>query len=125
MKWRSVLPMLVSTLLIGGYAGVAAADPAVAPTVPALSSPAPTGTLPFSCGANISKLAPPAVSSPVVNRSEGEICGACSTPVCRGVAWGSGGCNLRNPISYRCIDALATTCSDGTPQCQCWSGPPP
>jgi hypothetical protein len=104
MKLRSVLLLFASVLLIGRYAAAA---------------PAPS-----SCGLNYTRAKLPAVTSPVVNKSAGETCGACSTPVCRGVAWGSGGCNLRNP-SATCIDALATTCDDGTPQCQCWSGPLP
>jgi hypothetical protein len=52
-----------------------------------------------------------------------EICGSCSVPICRGVVYNSicqGGTNVKH-----CIAAYGNNCTDGTWQCQCWSGPLP
>lgn len=51
------------------------------------------------------------------------ICGSCSVPICRGVGYNSicqGGTQVKH-----CIAAYGNSCTDGTEQCQCWSGPLP
>lgn len=51
------------------------------------------------------------------------VCGPCSVAVCQGASYGvvcQGGTSVK-----RCLDALGGICSDGSPQCQCWSGPFP
>lgn len=50
-------------------------------------------------------------------------CGSCSVLVCRGAVYNSicqGG-----TVVKRCIAAYGLSCTDGTMQCQCWSGPLP
>jgi len=51
------------------------------------------------------------------------ICGSCSVTACRGAAYNSicqGGTVVKH-----CIAAYGNSCTDGTWQCQCWSGPLP
>jgi hypothetical protein len=121
MKFRSMVLMIVSLLLI---AGVAMADPAGVPAptstpdVAAAAAPSPG-----LCIKNSSKAKLPEVL-PAFMKASTLVCGSCSTPVCRGVGYNAT-CRISGTLVYKCIAALGNDCSDGTPQCQCWNGPLP
>jgi hypothetical protein len=119
MKLRFAL-VLVSLMLI---AGAAMADPLNAPapaSTPAAAAPAPAPSL---CIRNSTKANLPDLKPAFINAST-LVCGSCSTPTCRGVAYNST-CNIVGTKIYKCIAALGNDCTDGTPQCQCWYGPLP
>jgi hypothetical protein len=127
MKLRSVLLAFVLAFLVGGLAVAAAAEPAPAAPVQAAVAPAsaaPGGPLPALCGTSPSPAPLPAADLFAAKSTFAEVCGACSVPACRGVVSGSVGCSPFYPTA-RCIDALGSSCTDGTPRCQCWNGPLP
>jgi hypothetical protein len=51
------------------------------------------------------------------------ICGSCSVSMCRGAIYTTS-CVLGQKRGS-CIAALGNSCTDGSWQCQCWSGPLP
>jgi hypothetical protein len=118
MKLRSLLLMVVSLLLIAGAAMAAPAPTSSAPELAAAAAPAAP-----LCIKNASKMKLPE-TIPAFMKASTQLCGSCSTPVCRGVGYGST-CKIMNLKVYTCIEALGNDCSDGTPQCQCWNGPLP
>jgi hypothetical protein len=122
MKFRSMVLMLVSLLLIAGVA-MAAPTGVPAPTSATLDVAAAPAPAPGLCIKNSSKAKLPEVL-PAFMKASTLICGSCSTPVCRGVGYNAT-CRISGSLVYKCIEALGNDCSDGTPQCQCWNGPLP
>jgi hypothetical protein len=118
MKLRSLLLMVVSLLLIAGAAMAAPVPMSSAPGVAAAAAPAAP-----LCIKNASKAKLPE-TIPAFMKASTQPCGSCSTPACRGVGYGSV-CRISGMTVYTCIEALGNDCGDGTPQCQCWTGPLP
>jgi hypothetical protein len=116
MRSRSLL-FLVALLLV--TASLANAAEAVGPMTPA-PEVASAAANP-SCNPLLAKLG---ISlAPVSQDKTTLVCGQCSVVACRGAAYNSvcqGG-----TVVKKCIAAYGNDCTDGTPQCQCWSGPLP
>jgi hypothetical protein len=112
MRSRSTL--FVFALLLLSTSLVSAAPAATSST----SSPASV-----ACNPAFAELGIPVEPLASAQFATMQICGACSVTVCRGVTYNSicqGGTNVKH-----CIAAYGNSCTDGTWQCQCWSGPLP
>jgi hypothetical protein len=124
MRSRSIL-FLAAVLLTASLASAAGtADPAAtsAPAMSVASTPAPSSEN-AACNPLLAKLGISLDPAASAQNAGPTICGACSVPVCRGVAYNSicaGG-----SVVKRCIAAYGNSCTDDTFQCQCWSGPLP
>jgi hypothetical protein len=119
MRSRSILSLFAVLLLTASMAG---ADTPAGPSTPVTgvaSSPEDA-----SCNPLLDKLGisgDPTASAN--NASTTLVCGSCSVLACRGASYNSicqGG-----TVVKKCIAAYGLSCTDGTPQCQCWSGPLP
>jgi hypothetical protein len=134
MRSRSILSTFALLLLIGSLASAAAPVPAAVPpaAVEAPAAPAaalaaapvaaPTAPSPF-CAATLSALKPPAFgTAPAPTPLSGfNVCGACSSPVCRGAHIGNG-CG---GYGYSCQNVYGDICTDNNSECYCWRGPLP
>jgi hypothetical protein len=133
MRSRSILPTLACLLLIAALASaeapVPAAVPAAAVAAPAAPAPLaaapsaePTAPSPF-CAAQLSALQPPAFgTAPAPTPLSGfNVCGACSSPVCRGAHIG----NACGGYGYSCQNVYGDICTDNHSECYCWRGPLP
>jgi hypothetical protein len=116
MRSRSLLFLLV--LLLATASLAIAAEP-IGPMTPAPERASAAANP--ACNPILAKLG---ISlAPASHNKDTLICGQCSVTACRGVGYGSicsGGTNVKT-----CISAYGNDCADGTPQCQCWSGPLP
>lgn len=114
MRSRSILFLFAFLLLTASLAS--AATPA------GLSTPA-TGPEDASCNPLLAKLGISLDPTSSAQDADTLVCGACSVLVCRGAVYNSichGG-----TVVKKCIAAYGNSCTDGTWQCQCWSGPLP
>lgn len=118
MRFRSILCLAALLLMTASLAS--AAVPA-GPSSPALEvAPSPEDA---SCNPLLAELGIAPDPSAAPKDAFTLTCGACSVSICRGVAYNSicqGGTNVK-----KCIAAYGNSCTDGTMQCQCWSGPLP
>lgn len=134
MRSRSILSTLACLLLISSLASAAATVPAevqvaavAAPSVPAAAPTASPATAPAApspfCAAKLSTLKPPAFGTAPAPTplSAFNVCGACSSPVCRGAHIGNG-CG---GYGYSCQNVYGDECTDFTNECYCWRGPLP
>lgn len=109
--------MLAATLLTASLAGAA---PLPAQNASVVLPASITGV--SACPSKTADTQLP-VLNPAAQQTATEICGACSVSICRGVGYNSfcqGGTQPKH-----CIAAYGNNCTDGTWQCQCWSGPLP
>ncbi len=109
--------MFVAPLLI---ASLASATPLPAPDASVVLPASITGQ--SSCPTKTADAQLP-VLNPAAQQTSTLNCGSCSVPICRGAAYNTvcqGGTQVK-----RCIAAYGNNCTDGTWQCQCWSGPLP
>jgi hypothetical protein len=109
--------MFVAPLLI---ASLASAAPLPAPDASVVLPAAITGL--SACPAKAANAQLP-VLNPAAQQASTLNCGSCSVPICRGAGYNSicqGGTQVKH-----CIAAYGNNCTDGTWQCQCWSGPLP
>lgn len=118
MRSRSIFTLFALLLLTASLAG--AATPA------GLSTPA-TGEGPSqddpSCNPLLAELGISLDPTGSANNAAALACGSCSVSICRGAVYNSicqGGV-----VPKKCIAAYGNSCTDGTLQCQCWSGPLP
>jgi len=118
MRSRPILFLSALLLLIASLA--------MAATPTGLSTPA-TGVAPSpddaSCNPLLAKLGISLDPTTPAKNASTLVCGACSVTVCRGATYNAicqGGA-----VPKKCIAAYGNSCTDGTPQCQCWSGPLP
>ena len=122
MKPRLLLMLALLTLMALSLAGAAMAEPALSQAAPAAGASPETAS--FLCNLNKST-APEKVAglnpAPILKAGT---CGACSTSPCVGATNGVTYCSLRTGWG-RCQDVYGDVCTDGTLQCQCWSGPLP
>jgi hypothetical protein len=101
-------------------ASLASATPLPAPDASVLLPASITGLSDCSsqpANAQLPVLNPAAQLTSTIN------CGACSVTICRGATYNAicqGGTQVKH-----CIAAYGNNCTDGTWQCQCWSGPLP
>ena len=112
MKSRSIVTLFALLLLTASLASAATSVGLSTPATGEASSDDP------SCNPLLAKLgiAP-------ANNAATLICGSCSVVACRGAVYNSicqGG-----TVVKKCIAAYGNSCTDGTFQCQCWSGPLP
>jgi|SRR5690349_12979772 len=116
MRSRFILSLFALLLLT---ASLASAAPPVGLSTPATgvaASPEDPSCDPLLAELGISLGTPEPTNKALV-------CGSCSVLVCRGAAYNSicqGG-----TVVKKCIAAYGNSCTDGTLQCQCWSGPLP
>ena len=117
MRSRSILffsALLLTASLASAAAPAGMSTPATGP-VPFLEGPA--------CDPLLAQLGiSPDHATPAKDAAT-LVCGACSVVACQGAGYNSfcqGGTNPK-----RCIAAYGNSCTDGTLQCQCWSGPLP
>jgi hypothetical protein len=108
--------MFVAPLLI---ASLASAVPLPTPEASVVLPASITGqsACPKAADATLPVLNPAAQQASTLN------CGSCSVTICKGAAYNTvcqGGTQVK-----RCIAAYGNNCTDGTWQCQCWSGPLP
>lgn len=118
MRPRSILSFFALLLLT---ASLASAVPLVGLSTPATGE-APSPEDP-SCDPLLAELGISLNPAASAGNAAALACGACSVTVCRGAAYNSicqGGIAIK-----RCIAAYGNSCTDGTFQCQCWSGPLP
>jgi hypothetical protein len=109
--------MFVAPLLI---ASLASAAPLPAPDASVVLPAAITGQ--SSCPTKAADAQLP-VLNPAAQQTSTLNCGSCSVPICRGAVYNTicqGGTQVKH-----CIAAYGNNCTDGTWQCQCWSGPLP
>jgi hypothetical protein len=118
MRSRSILSFFALLLLTASLAS------AVPPA--GLSTPA-TGVAPSpedpSCDPLLAELGISVGPASSAHNAATLVCGSCSVVACRGAAYNSicqGGIVVK-----KCIAAYGNSCTDGTFQCQCWSGPLP
>lgn len=128
MNRKPCLLVLAALLLASVAASAATAPPAAAPTAseatPAAVSAA-TFEMPSLCQATASGLAAPLLHPAPRPLTTPNVCGACSTPICRGATEG-GTCKIVGLKVYTCLNALGNSCSqDGLDECLCWNGPLP
>jgi hypothetical protein len=116
MKWKTALSIVVALLGFAALAHADAATPAVA------ASPAACGANMSTAGGTPMLSAPPSAQRPIFLAAT---CGSCSRSPCQGAMFGQA-CYLGLNRGWgTCQSPYGNDCSDGTPQCQCWSGPLP
>ncbi len=110
--------MFVAPLLI---ASLASAAPLPAPEASVVLPASITGV--SACPTKPANAQLPVLNPAAQQASVLSTCGSCSVPICRGAGYNAicqGGTQVKH-----CIAAYGNNCSDGTWQCQCWSGPLP
>jgi hypothetical protein len=118
MRSRSIVTLFALLLLTAALAG--AATPAGLSTPVTGETPSPDDP---SCNPLLAKLGISLDPTASANNAATLACGSCSVLACRGAVYNSicqGG-----TVVKRCIAAYGNSCTDGTLQCQCWSGPLP
>lgn len=118
MRSRSILSLFALLLLTASLASAAPPAGLSTPATGAAASPEDPSCDPLLAELGIS--IDPASSA---NGASTLVCGSCSVTACRGAVYNSicqGG-----TVVKRCIAAYGLSCTDGTLQCQCWSGPLP
>ncbi|HKV12194.1 MAG TPA: hypothetical protein VJ725_28880 [Thermoanaerobaculia bacterium] len=118
MSSRFILSFFALLLLTASLASAAPPAGLSAPATSVAASPEDPSCDPLLAELGISLETP----SPG-NKTTTLVCGACSVLACRGAAYNSicqGG-----TVVKKCIAAYGNSCTDGTMQCQCWSGPLP
>ena len=128
MKRKPCLSFLAAFLLASVAASAATAPQTAAPAAPE-AAPATVGAaafeMPALCQATASGLAAPLLNPAPRPLTTPSVCGACSTPICRGATEG-GVCRIVGLTVYTCLNALGNSCSqDGLDACLCWTGPLP
>jgi hypothetical protein len=119
MRSRSVLFLFALLLMTASLASAAVPAGMSTPATGVASSPEDSSCNPLLAQLGISALDPASSAQDAAALA----CGACSVTICRGAVYNSicqGGTNVK-----RCIAAYGNSCTDGTFQCQCWSGPLP
>lgn len=117
MRSRSILSLFALLLLTASLASAAPPAGLSTPATGAAASPEDP-----SCDPLLAELGISLDSTSPTDKST-LVCGSCSVLACRGAAYNSicqGG-----TVVKRCIAAYGLSCTDGTMQCQCWSGPLP
>jgi hypothetical protein len=107
-----VVPLLIASL--------ASSAPLPAPDASVLLPASITGL--SDCSSQPANAQLP-VLNPAAQQTSAINCGACSVTICRGATYNAicqGGTQVKH-----CIAAYGNNCTDGTWQCQCWSGPLP
>jgi hypothetical protein len=116
MRSRFVLSLFALLLLTASLTSAATTAGLSTPATGVASSPEDPSCDPLLAELGISPDPTPAADKALV-------CGSCSVLACRGAVYNSicqGGISIK-----RCIAAYGLSCTDGTLQCQCWSGPLP
>ncbi|HKI03520.1 MAG TPA: hypothetical protein VKK31_16190 [Thermoanaerobaculia bacterium] len=119
MRSRSVLFLFALLLLTASLASAATPAGMSTPATDVASSPENPSCNPLLAKLGISALDPTSSAQDAATLA----CGPCSVTICRGAAYNSicqGGIAVK-----RCIAAYGNSCTDGTFECQCWSGPLP
>ena len=133
MRFRFALLCGLALLLVGGIAAATtpAEAPAAAPAAPAAPATPAASASPAACGLSLSVIgtSPPSLSPPLLNPAPlllSTTCGACSESPCQGAIYNQICIRPGGREGYgNCITPYGNECSNGQPQCQCWSGPLP
>jgi hypothetical protein len=132
MKLRFALLCGFALLLVGGVAAAItpAEAPAAAPAASASAAPAASAS-PAACGLSLSVVStsPPSLSPLRLNPAPlllSATCGTCSKSPCQGASVNQICILQGGREGYgNCISPYGNECSNGQPECQCWSGPLP
>ncbi len=124
MRTRFALLLAAILLLTVAAAGAAQTVPAGAPASPeAFIASLGCDAAPAAANLSAAPVAPARDAAPARMSLVVVTCGSCSANPCKGAVYNSS-CSSGTRIA-KCLSPLGTNCSDGTFQCQCWSGPLP